>query len=274
MLAWGECGDPAGRPLFFFHGTPGARQSGNVFDAVARTRGVRVITPERPGYSRSDPQPGRALLDWPRDVLALADSLGIAHFAVAGVSGGGPYTAACAWALPARVTRAAILSGIGPTDVAGLTQGMTPPNRAVLWVARNLPVAAARALVGLLALQLRDPERAIARMMRALPKPDREVLADPRLRERFAEELRESFARGSEGALSDFLVFARPWGFALGEIRVPVHVWHGALDRNVPVAMARHVAASIPGCRANIAPGKGHLFVLQHLGDVLTDLGL
>jgi pimeloyl-ACP methyl ester carboxylesterase len=240
---------------------------------VARARHVRVIAPDRPGAGGSDPQPRRRLLDWPNDVRALADSLRIERFAVAGLSGGGPYAAACAWALPERVTAAAILSGIGPTDVPGVTRGMTPPNRAVLWVSRNLPFAA-RALVGLMALQLRNPERAIARMARGLPEPDREALADPETRRRLIAEVRESLVRGTEGAVSDFRIFAQPWGFPLGEIRVPVHVWHGELDRNSPAAMARHVAAQIPGARANIGPRGGHLFPIQHLEDVLKGLGL
>lgn len=150
---------------------------------------------------------------------------------------------------------------------------MTPANRAVLWVSRNLPFAAP-AFAGLLALQLRNPERAIARMARGLPKPDREALADPLVRGRLVAEVRESLVHGTEGAVSDFRIFARPWGFALREIRVPVHVWHGELDRNSPAAMARSVAAAIPGARVNIGPRGGHLYPMQHLEDVLKGLGL
>ncbi len=44
-------------------------------------------------------QKGRRLSDWPADVAALADALGIERFAVLGFSGGGAYTAACAVAV-------------------------------------------------------------------------------------------------------------------------------------------------------------------------------
>jgi hypothetical protein len=42
----------------------------------------------------------RGRLDgWPRDVVQVADALGLNSFAVAGSSGAGPYVGACAYAL-------------------------------------------------------------------------------------------------------------------------------------------------------------------------------
>jgi pimeloyl-ACP methyl ester carboxylesterase len=272
-LSWGEYGDASGRALFFFHGTPGSRLGAGLLDDAARARGVRVIAPERPGFGWSDPKRGRTLIDWSDDVRALADALRVQRFAVAGISGGGPYVAACAYALPDRVASAGILSGIGPTDHVGATHGMLLPNRVLLWTSRRVPPLA-RALAALLSRQLRNPERALARMARSLPEPDRRIVLEPRLRVLFVADFREALARGVDGAAGDFALFARPWGFRLDEIRVPVHLWHGELDRNCPVAMGRYVAAAIPGCRATIVPGEGHMFTMLRGEEVLKALGL
>jgi pimeloyl-ACP methyl ester carboxylesterase len=43
------------------------------------------------------------MADWPKDVAALADALGIDRFVVAGHSTGGPYAVACSALLPGRV---------------------------------------------------------------------------------------------------------------------------------------------------------------------------
>jgi len=67
--------------------------------------GVRVISPDRPCYGRSSPQPGRSMADWPSDVAVLTEALGIERFAVAGHSSGGPYAVACA-ALLSTASRA------------------------------------------------------------------------------------------------------------------------------------------------------------------------
>jgi pimeloyl-ACP methyl ester carboxylesterase len=149
---------------------------------------------------------------------------------------------------------------------------MLAPNRFSLWTARHTPILG-RALWALLALQFRNPQRAIAGMMRSLPKADREVLADPPTQAMFIADFRAALARGSQGAFDDFRIFARPWGFRLEEIRVPVYLWHGERDRNCPVGMARAVAAAIPGCRATITPRAGHLFALTRVDEILAALG-
>ena len=74
--------------------------------------GVDVVAIDRPGFGGSTFVRGRTLLDWPRDVEALADRLGLDRFAVAGYSSGGKYSIACAAALPERVSLAASLWGV------------------------------------------------------------------------------------------------------------------------------------------------------------------
>src|SRR6266508_482559 len=64
-LAYAEYGDPTGRPVLFFHATPGYRRNPWTSDAELRSGGVRLIAPDRPGVGASTPKPGRRLLDWP-----------------------------------------------------------------------------------------------------------------------------------------------------------------------------------------------------------------
>ena len=111
-----EYGEPAGAPVVYLHGMPGSRLEPVPLEAELRRSGVRLVALERPGYGLSTPRGKSGLLDWPADVAAAADQLGIGRFAVLGVSTGGKYAAACAYALPERVGRAAIVSGIGPPD--------------------------------------------------------------------------------------------------------------------------------------------------------------
>jgi pimeloyl-ACP methyl ester carboxylesterase len=58
--------------------------------AATAAAGVHLVTIDRPGYGRSDHQPGRTVLDWPTDVQELAETLGLARFAVVAHSSGGP----------------------------------------------------------------------------------------------------------------------------------------------------------------------------------------
>src|SRR5688572_7771596 len=94
-LAYAEYGTPQGRPLFWFHGTPGSRLQYIEFPESADL-GLRVIAVDRPGCGLSDRKAGRTVAEWPADVAELADALGVDRYYVAGASGGGPYSLACA----------------------------------------------------------------------------------------------------------------------------------------------------------------------------------
>lgn len=112
---YAQYGQADGEPLFYFHGHPGSRLEARFADQAAAAADLRVIALDRPGYGLSDLQPGQALVGWPADVAEAADLLQIDRFSVAGASGGGPYALACAWRLPGRVTRAAVISGVART---------------------------------------------------------------------------------------------------------------------------------------------------------------
>src|SRR5215212_3033871 len=102
--------------IVYLHGAPTSRLDLAAFEEAFEALGVRVVSPDRPGYGGSSPQPGRQLDDWPVDVAALADHLGQERFAVMGISSGGPYAAVCAALLPNRVASAGIVAGV--TDMA------------------------------------------------------------------------------------------------------------------------------------------------------------
>ncbi len=77
--------------------------------------GVRIVTVGPTGDRRVGSQKGRSVADWPHDVAAVADELGIDRFAVAGWSAGGPFALACAAGAPERASTAvATIGGMAP----------------------------------------------------------------------------------------------------------------------------------------------------------------
>jgi pimeloyl-ACP methyl ester carboxylesterase len=98
-LGFAEYGKRDGVPVLYFHGTPGSRLMPRADIGVAEKVGIRLIVPDRPGYGVSDFQPARQVVDWPNDVVELADALALARFGIVSVSGGSPYAAACACAI-------------------------------------------------------------------------------------------------------------------------------------------------------------------------------
>jgi len=277
-LAFAEYGDLEGSPVFFFHGIPGSR----IFrppDAITAALGVRLVCVDRPGYGDSSFQPNRRILDWPADITALADYLGMPWFAVAGHSGGGPYVAACAYALPDRVQGAVIISGIGPLGAPGVTRGMGSRNRMGFWVGRWAPWWYWRLLNWLFYRSAhRHPESLFPDDLSGGVPADQAVLMDPDVLQLCRTSVREGFRQGITGHAWEGRLLSHPWGFDLGRITVLVHLWHGESDLDTPVQMGRFMASAIPNCEATFIPSAGHMLIFPHwemiLGSLLATLQL
>jgi pimeloyl-ACP methyl ester carboxylesterase len=254
-------GDREGVPLLFFHGTPGTRFALSDEDAIARVPGIHFILPERPGYGISDPQPARVLLDYPDDIEQLADHLGIASFAVAGGSGGGPHALACAYKLEQRVTTVLLFSSPSPAGFAGATRGLSYRNRLGLFLGQYAPWLLRRMMNGYASMLAKNPDRLVDAMYKQMPPADRAILEAPAGRKALIRDLHEAYRQGAGGHFVDsaLAMTSRDWGFNLKEIKVPVHLWHGEHDTLVSPNMARYLAAEIPECTANHVAGAGHV---------------
>jgi pimeloyl-ACP methyl ester carboxylesterase len=271
-LAFAEYGEPLGKPLFFFHGAPGSRLF-HPPDEITRRKGVRLICVDRPGYGGSTFQPGRTILDWAKDVAALADKLDIRSFAVAGHSAGGPYALACTYSLPERVTMAAVLSGAGPVDAPGATEGMTFINWLGFKLGSYVPWPVMRAMVWwFFRKQAADPAHAVDTDQRERAAADEEVMRIPGVREICIASDVDAYRQGLLGYAWDVRLITRPWDISLEDIKVPVHLWHGTADNFVSTRMARYMEAKIPNCTAHISEGDAHMLLIPRWEEILTTI--
>ena len=269
-LGYAEFGADGGAPVIYFHGWPGARVEGRLGDDAAKVSGVRLIAIDRPGMGLSTFQPGRSFVDWPVDVLEPAASSSLERFAVLGISGGGPYAAACAWKLADRLTSAGIVSSLAPFDVPGAIASMGRRNRLTFQLVQHLSVLRRIVMARVAWSVSRRPERVLESGVTAAA--DRQYLDRPNVRKILEESLCEAFRGGSRGPAWEMGLYARPWGFRLDEIPVPVHLWHGEQDVNAPISMGRYLATSIPDCRATFYPGEAHLHFVDRLAEILAAL--
>lgn len=261
-----------GKPVLYFHGLPGSRLDVLQADALFRDAGLAVLAVDRPGFGGSSFVRRRALLDWPGDVAALADRLGLERFAVVGYSSGGKYAITCAASLPERVTLAEVVAGTGPPEIPGFRAGLGGIDRISLTLAtRARPLALA--LWGVVRrMALGRPDRFVAQFEKEVSGPDRAELADPAMREALLRSVREGLRPGAAGVVEDYAVEARAWSFALGEIQVPVRIWHGDSDHVVPLEHSRYLAARIPTASLTVMERAGHLLLGEQLEPVVREV--
>jgi pimeloyl-ACP methyl ester carboxylesterase len=261
-------------PLVFHHGTPGAATPIRVLERAAHARGLRLVTTSRPGYGRSDRQPGRSVVDVVADTDAVLAALGAERCLIMGWSGGGPHSLACGARLPAT---AAVLcvAGVAPYAADGLDwmAGMGEDNVVEFSAARRGEGQLRPHLLQQREL-LRNAPAAdlVASLQSLLPDVDRAALTGE-FGEDMAASFREALRTGVDGWLDDDLAFTRPWGFSLAEISVPTMIWQGSADLMVPFAHGQWLASRLPAGTAHLEQGEGHLSVgLGKLDAMLDEL--
>ncbi len=266
-LGYALFGATKGLPVFYFHGWPGSRLEAGFFEVP----GAQMIGVDRPGYGLSDPHHNRKLADWPRDIEQLADHLKLDKFAVIGMSGGGPYAAACAHFLHGRAVRVALIAGLGPPEAPGMKGNRV----GLLLDVGNRPLTST-VLGTIMRTIIRNPlaETHFHRMRARVPRASRDEEAmTPEFLQMLLSSFREGLRASSKGPMSDARVYGEPWPFTLADIKTPVSIWHGTGDVQVPVSIGRHYAKFIPNNRASFPEGEGHVSIItNYIEAIIGDL--
>ena len=277
QIGFAEFGDPQGRAIFWLHGTPGARRQIPMEARVyAEQRQIRLIGIDRPGIGSSTPYQYDTAFAFAEDLRIIADTLGVDKFEVIGLSGGGPYTLACAAAMPDRVVAAGVLGGVAPVRGADAIGGGV--STLVTLAAPVIEVAGAPirlAASGLIRLIRPVAEPALYAYARISPEADRRLLVRPEFKAMFLDDLLNGSRKQLAAPFADVVVFARDWGFRLDEVKVPVRWWHGDRDHIVPFEHGQHVVSRLPDAELSHLPGESHLAGLGRAEEILdTMIGL
>jgi pimeloyl-ACP methyl ester carboxylesterase len=269
QLSYAQYGDLEGFPILNAHGGLACRLDVASAAPAAEICGVRLISPDRPGVGRSDPQPGRTILDWTRDVTELLDRLAVDRFAVMGWSLGGQYAAAVGYALPGRVTRAAIIAGSLPLTDGGAFDRLPIIDRSYIRLSRFAPWGARLCFRGMGLAATAAPRLYGWLAARSLGTADAAVLRADGFTT-FARMSQEAL-RQPRGVVEEYRTMMRPWGFAPEDIAVPTDIWAGAddelLDRSWPGELARR----IPGATLHLKQG-GHFLAHLYYQEIFESL--
>lgn len=210
-------------------------------------RGVRAISFNRSGYGRSSSLDSRVVIDTGHDVAQILDHLRLTNIVSIGFSGGGP--PALATGMDERCSGVVTVGGLAPFNQPDLDfyDGMKAGDIAEYEAAR-------RDINQLLEMLGADgPETTWC-------QPDQEALASPA-----ADEMRtavaQTFETGLQCLVDDYSSYLSPWGFSVEDIGVPVVLFQGALDENVPPGHGRWLARKIPNAHLVEKADDGHLSI-------------
>lgn len=300
-VGFAQFGSPSGRPVFALHGLLGSRYDYATLGPAAKRLNVRLICPERPGIGWSTPAGKEySLLDHARDIRRVADHLELKEYAVLvrskpspykssthpkrliiiphiqGTSGGGPYALACAAsaAQDPRLKAVTVACGVGTPDMGHKGMGW------MHWMGfalgfRLLPGICKLFMKGdvLTRLDLPDDARMDALMRlrsrdRAHPR-EAEALRDVDAARCLLRSSREAHAQGFEGWARDGARVSSAWGFRIQDVPVvvPVSLWYGTADTNVPANHGEQIAARLGGRAEYHVVDETHGSLQLHWGE-------
>jgi pimeloyl-ACP methyl ester carboxylesterase len=274
VLAYSEFGQIDGVPVFYFHGSPSCRLEPLLIgEDRLRLSGIRFIAIDRPGIGQSDFLSGRAFADWPHDVVAVAEALGIKRFGILGNSGGAAYALVCASRLADRIISTVIVSGAGRMNAPEVANHLPFVNRFFWLLAERFPLG----LRGLLKTMQRPSKASQAeelqKMERFLVAPDLAAMSEGNRFSVLQATTHECLSRGTKGAAWDARLYVRPFGFSPEKIDIPIRFFHGGQDMNVPLALVRSMVSKMACANLTVFPQDGHLSALcNHFEEIAEAL--
>lgn len=119
--------------------------------------------------------------------------------------------------------------------------------------------------------------RMLAPEMLAKHNPkDLPMMSDEDVLWTMCKTVEEAWGRSFEGGSQDGAISCSPWGFRIEDIRkdLPIHMWYGKIDMNVPIDHGNQIAARLGGRAEYHVVDETHMSVFfnykeQALIDVL-----
>ncbi|KAK5727070.1 hypothetical protein LTR15_002962 [Elasticomyces elasticus] len=270
---------------------PAISRPPNVYKLRSSVSACQLVGPRiEMSRSQASPHPGRTVLDHAEDLRFLAKALGHSSYSIIGVSGGGPYALACAYLhSPEALKKVVLVAGMGPHDVS--VKGMRIGNRFIFWCFQYFPWLArltarlsATQYKRLIAMPDDQLSAYIAKTLksrlrfRSVQEKDAEAMSDVYSLRMMLESGSEHFRQGTDAWLEEGRLVTSPIGFDLNDVKVPVLLWCGRQDLNVPLSVGEEIAKGLPEGLAKVRiEDETHISLVLNrrkeiLGEVLNGL--
>lgn len=216
------------------------------------SRGIRSISFGRSGYMGSTKMPGRITIDVARDIAELAHYLAIETFVNIGLSGGGQH---------------AIATGLDPKSRGVVTVGSLAPYAEL---GEDFYRGMQQVDIDEYGDAIREINDLVKRFKVSLTQvPGPESLEGLSPQDLEAQSKRAfkvhqdstfiTIQNGWDWVADDYSSYLNPWGFDPGDVKVPVVIWQGGLDLNVPVVHGEWLRDHIAGSRYELRADESHI---------------
>jgi len=252
-IAFSQFGAADGRPVIYFHGTPGSSDECEIFDLYGKQHHLAIIC-----YDRSTIAPslqGDAYYQYIAD--EVANKVGANPVDFIGFSIGAFIALKVCRAMNGQVRSLHLVSAAAPLDAGNFIDAAA--GKAVFRLAQNHPSAFLRLARMQGWFASRFPGLLLRMLFSSAAGEDNVLAEDKTFRTTMTRTLKTCFKRDSLGYARDIIAYVQPWKATLADISVDTHIWHGAEDNWSPIAMADYLASALPGCsKITVLDGLSH----------------
>ncbi len=233
LLSFRVYGDTNLTPLVLCHASLSCRLEAPIYMQSLLDQGYYLIVPERAGFGFSSMPVYNTMLDFADDMEHLLDHLKIKSAYFIGSLAGGCYALAMAYAYPARVKELMLIESFSPLVDPSKIKGAPFFYRHFPHFCHNWPRMALYTMRLSMFEFKRKPDKSYRHLLGLFNDVDSRYLALDQIQSRAKWQAIESVRQGVEALLHDIILTTQEWGFDIGKVTSPCHIFYGEGD---PVA--------------------------------------
>lgn len=270
LLAYREYGWAGGMPVLYLHAVlSGSLLHENEVRDAAKL-GLRFIVPERPGTGLSTPDPNMSFDTVGRDLIALADHLGLDTLHVLGRSSGAPFALETARQLGARVPRIMLYAARFNADREKSTTDLLGR---FYYGMRRIPWYTEAAMALLRAkLSRNSVKNMLLRAHERSPNDYKLIMSEPGLIDFMVQSALEALANTHDGVTREANLIREDQPINIEDLSANLIVWHGSEDGFVSASEVERHFSNLPLEEFRIIDSEGHLFTAARRTEVLERL--
>ncbi|WP_192981072.1 alpha/beta fold hydrolase [Pseudomonas sp. EggHat1] len=235
-MDFSEYGNPAGKPVVYFHGVPGSPYESAVFDTPAREKGLRILCFDRFAIDHSVTDS-----DYYRQIAqAISGTVQGARVDFIGFSLGTHAALEVSALMPRQVRSLHLVSAAAPLDGGDFLDQMA--GKAVFSLAKRSPGLFQWLVKWQALLAKRAPQMLFRMLFASAQGQDRELVKSPEFKALICQVLQQCFAQGASGYTRDIQQYLKPWSAKVFTCETDVCLWHGTEDNWSPFAMSAYMA--------------------------------
>ncbi len=254
------------RKILFFHGFPGSSCQIDIFKPELQSQDLDVVCFDRPGYHHTEIKTVDSLDVTVKIAMEIISALSWNQFEIVTVSGGTPFGVALATQYPKTVTGIRIISGLGDLTVNSVRKNFPIVS---IFGLKVLPFVPAKVIKN--ALQIKSGKRnPVIDFFLPPSKADYELGLNKHVRDSLNQSLSEALEHGFLGPKQDTIAFLANWSAGAGNLKIPVHFWHGDMDNVISYKISESMAPLFPNGKMTLVKNQGHLSLpITLIGQIL-----